>query len=187
MACEVGEHRHRPDPVLQFSERAFEVVNAIQTRRRQRLQNTLAGDLIEVDARQPCNDTGRLGLDQLLPDRLLVETVVAEQSDRDKEVILVVADEINDPQVILAETLAQATTELLGKDDAGLSVAQHHDLVHLGNIDSLIEDIAGEDVVQFPGCQILHGVLALLTAGVTSKSDRPQPSAIELTLVKQGS
>jgi hypothetical protein len=57
---------------------------------------------------------------------------------------------------LLFTRFAEAPPELLETEDPRLSGAKHHDCVDLGQVHSLIENIDGEDHVQFPLVQLLE-------------------------------
>ena len=62
---------------------------------------------------------------------LLVGSVAVER-DGDVVVVLIVADEVDDADVILLGVDAQAAAELLDKDDRRVGRADHDDLVDRG-------------------------------------------------------
>ena len=69
---------------------------------------------------------------------------------------------------------AQSAPELLREDNAGFGAAQHDDLVDGGNIDSLIEHIDSEEIVEFAFSELAdvfvslrlgHGPAVIVRAG----------------------
>src|SRR5699024_294703 len=86
----------------------------------------------------------------LAADLIFSKRSFSEQRDGNEEVVFIVPDEVNDPQMIFTFTLTQATPKLLGKNDAGLRGAEHHYLVDRPNINTFIKNIDGEEVVQLP-------------------------------------
>ena len=117
-------------------------------------KHALAGDFVEADGR----DADGFAL-QILTGYVAVAGI-AVQCDRNQIIIRVIADEINDDHAILAACLAQTTAELLRENDARLRLTQHHDLIDVWNIHAFIEQVDGENIVQFAVLQLCHGSVA---------------------------
>src|SRR5690606_7875751 len=63
---EVQECRWAIETVLQLGDGPLEVLDAVELRLRERTEDPLAGDLVEVDARQPGDRAGLLRVHDLL-------------------------------------------------------------------------------------------------------------------------
>ena len=68
-----------------------------------------------------------------------------------------VANVVDDGEVVLAKRAAQAASELLGPDDGRGGGTQHQDGVNAGHVHALVEHVDGEDDVEFAGPEGLQG------------------------------
>jgi len=60
----------------------------------------------------------------------------------------VVADVVDDRELLAARGLAEAAAELLEPEDARLGGAEHEDGVELGEVEAFVEDVHGTDDVE---------------------------------------
>ena len=88
------------------------------------------------------------------------------QGHGDQIVVCVVADEVYDNDALFMIVKPQSSSQLLGKDYAGLGVAEHDYLVERRNIDAFVKQINGEDVVQVSVFQVMDSFLALRNRGI---------------------
>ena len=96
---------------------------------------------------------------------------VAVQRHGDQIVVRVVADEVDDGDALLALAFTQTSSQLLREHDAGLRAAQHDDLVQRRNINAFVEQVDGEDVVEFSCFQPLYRPFTFLCGYVAGKGD----------------
>ena len=96
---------------------------------------------------------------------------VAIQRHRNQIIVGVIADEIDDGNAVLTRALTQAAPQLLCEHNAGLCTAQHDNLVQRRDVDAFIEQIDGEDVVEFARFQPSHSLFTLLCGHLAGQSD----------------
>ena len=123
-----------------------------------------------------------------VPARHITVAGVAIQGDWNQIVVRIVADEIDDDHAVLATGFAQATAKLLRENNTGFRLPKHHDLVDVRNIHTFIEQIDGENIIQFAVLQLCRGLVARrlrILAGNGFRAVRPFRLLIHL-LVEQG-
>ena len=99
---------------------------------------------------------------------IFVVRLVARKRDGYQEVALVIANKVEYQCVFLAAVQAQATAELLNKDDCGVGASKHDDLIERGDVDAFVHDINRENVLELAGfksadCDIAD-LIGILTA-----------------------
>ena len=103
--------------------------------------------------------------------RAIAIASIAVQRNRNEIVVLVVTNEIDDGNAGLVRELAQSSSQLLREHDAGLGVAQHHDLIDGRDIDTFIEFINGKDVIKITGFKPINGSFHISPCGFAADGD----------------
>ena len=72
-----------------------------------------------------------------------------------------VADVVDDGELLVAGGLAEAAAELLEPEDARLGGAEHEDGVELREVEAFVEDVHGADDVEVAGGELFEGLGAI--------------------------
>ena len=149
MFIEVHQSRDASEFELQLLITLFEQLHIVEVGSIDGFINPLTSDFIKVNCRTTRNDLG--ATIHILADGVFVIRPVARQSDRDQEVLRVVANEIYYYYELFIRVFTKPTAKLLNKDNRRLRRPKHDNLVDGRNIDAFVEDIYREDVVESIG------------------------------------
>ena len=65
------------------------------------------------------------------------------------EILFIISDKIKNYYILLIFRLSKSSAKLLNKYNRGLCRAQHNHLIHFYNINTFIENINGENIIQW--------------------------------------
>ena len=143
---EVEKPRNSPELSLELLVARADELGIAHIRTVDSLIDATANNLIEVHARSPRK------LPQVHGQRaahvvLVVRAVIGERH-RNQKIGLIVSDEVENNDELLAGRLAEAAAELLNEDDRTLRRTKHDDLIDFGNVHAFGENVHREDVVE---------------------------------------
>lgn len=90
------------------------------------------------------------------------------------------ADEVEHRARALARSLAKSAAKLLKEQRGALGRAEHHDRVHIGDVDTLVEQIDREDHPDAAGREVAQSPFALLTWAVAPDGNRRDALPVEV-------
>jgi hypothetical protein len=115
-----------------------------------------------------------------LLDHMLAATAQqGPQAAIEAELLAVVADEVEHRAQALAVAAPQPTPELLEEQGRAVGGPEQEQAVHAGDVDALVEQVDGEDHLDFSAGQLGEGLAALLTGGIGPDRARDHAQLVE--------
>lgn len=107
--------------------------------------------------------------------------VLSPESAMGTKSVLVVANKVEYQCVFLTVVQAQASSELLNKDDCGVGASKHDDLIERGDVDAFVHDVDRENVLELAGFKLADRGVADLIGILAANRRRSISESIEFT------
>ena len=95
------------------------------------------------------------------------------------ELLVLIADEVEDGQHVFASALAEPASELLEEDRCALGRAQHQHDIDGRDVDALVEEVDGEQDLHVAGAEVARGLTSIVTRCARGDGDGSDAGAIE--------